>query len=100
MDVQAEGFKRTVRDGISLGVNQAALVDLPLELGGTVDRERVVNMPLNGRNMYSLVSILPGVSRTTALTVADNWLRTPMRCRNSPCSRATLTPSLDAASAA
>jgi hypothetical protein len=95
VDAQAEGFKKTVRDGIGLGVNQAARVDLPLELGsitqevrvtadvllvdtrqvqlgGTVDRERVVDLPLSGRNVYSLVSTLPGVSRTTALTVADN----------------------------
>ena len=77
-----------MREGISLGVNQNARVDFTLEVGSltqevhvaadaplvdtreaqvgsTVDRERVEALLLNGRNVYSLVSILPGVARAT-----------------------------------
>jgi hypothetical protein len=95
IEAEASGFKRIVRDGIGLGVNQNARVDFSLEvgsltqevhvredatlvdtrdaqLGGTVDRQRVEDLPLNGRNVYSLVSVLPGVARTTTLTVGDN----------------------------
>src|SRR3954469_22999631 len=84
IETEANGFKRSVREGISLGVNQNARVDFTLEVGSltqevhvaadaplvdtreaqvgsTVDRERVDALPLNGRNVYSLVSILPGV---------------------------------------
>lgn len=95
IEAEANGFKKIVRDGISVGVNQNARVDIRLEvgslsqevrvsedapivdtrqaqLGSTVDRERVQDLPLNGRNVYSLVSLLPGVVRTTTLTVGDN----------------------------
>ena len=95
LEAEAQGFKKTLREGITLGVNQNARVDLKLELGsltqevrvtgdaplvdtrdaqlgGTVDHERIVDLPLNGRNVYSLVSILPGVSRANTLTTADN----------------------------
>src|SRR5439155_15638995 len=88
IETEANGFKRSMREGISLGVNQNARVDFTLEVGSltqevhvaadaplvdtreaqvgsTVDRERVEALLLNGRNVYSLVSILPGVARAT-----------------------------------
>jgi len=95
VEAEASGFKKVVRDVVSVGVNQNARVDLVLEvgsltqevhvredaplvdtreaqLGGSVDGDRIADLPLNGRNVYSLVSILPGVARATTLTVGDN----------------------------
>jgi hypothetical protein len=95
VEVEASGFKKVIREGISLGVNQNARVDLRLEVGslnqeirvnsdaplvdtrevqvgGTVDQARVESLPLNGRNVYNLVTVLPGVARATTQTVADN----------------------------
>ena len=92
VEVQAPGFKRTVRGGISLAVNQEARVDLVLAIGNTnesvevhadtaqvntytpevgelVDSQKVVDMPLNGRNVYSLLVTLPGASSINAQTV-------------------------------
>jgi carboxypeptidase family protein len=86
------GFKRSVRTGIELTVNQNARVDLTLEVGaleqsvevtsaptqvntataeiGTlVDTKRVEELPLNGRNVYDLVTLMPGVARTTTRVV-------------------------------
>ncbi len=85
IDVEAPGFKRSSRRGIQLEVNQNARVDVRLEIGqvnqevvvtadatlvdtrqvqvgGLVDSRRVIDLPLNGRNVYSLVQLLPGVS--------------------------------------
>jgi TonB-dependent Receptor Plug Domain. len=95
VETEAGGFKKVVRDSVTLGVNQNARVDLALEVGSvnqevhvhddaplvdtreaqvgsTVDRERVEDLPLNGRNVYGLVSILPGVSKATTVTTGDN----------------------------
>ena len=95
VEAEASGFKRVLREGISVALNQNARVDFALEagslmqevrvsedaplvdtrqaqLGATVDQQRVEDLPLNGRNVYSLVSLLPGVARATTLTVGDN----------------------------
>ena len=82
--VQAAGFKKVVQSGIVIDVS--AKVNLPFSLeigavtesvsvsaqaavlnatdasGGTViDPEQVQSLPLNGRQMYSLLSLTPGV---------------------------------------
>jgi hypothetical protein len=45
----------------------ATLVDtLESQLGETVDQKRIQELPLNGRNAYSLVQIVPGVTNFTA----------------------------------
>lgn len=82
---EANGFKRFEHAGIVLDVNRNARVDIKLEVGqvseklevvgdaalvdthevqagGLVDSRRTVDLPVNGRNVYSLSSILPGVS--------------------------------------
>ncbi len=86
------GFKRMVRQGVTLTVNQEARADLTLELGDAsesieihadtaqvntytselgelVDSKKVVDLPLNGRNVYSLLVTLPGASSINAQTV-------------------------------
>ncbi len=95
VQAEAPGFKKSVREGIVLTVNRNARVDAVLEvgqvteeirvlgdasvvdtrqvqLGGLVDSQRISELPLNGRNVYDLVSILPGVGRTRLATVQDN----------------------------
>ena len=85
IEVHVQGFKKWVRDGIILQVNQRARVDVTLEVGGveetttvvasspvlntdssevgTVIEERAIKeLPLNGRNFATLVYLTPGVT--------------------------------------
>ncbi len=85
------GFKTTVRDGLTLTVGLALHVDLTLEVGAisetvTVSGEaslvnteqgrvsdlvaarEVVDMPLNGRNVYQLMQLAPGAVNASTIT--------------------------------
>ncbi|MBI3646856.1 MAG: TonB-dependent receptor [Acidobacteriales bacterium] len=101
IQVEVQGFKKFTREGITLNVNQNARIDVSLEVGavsevltvtgdaplvdtrqvqhgGLVDSRQVSDLPLNGRNVYDLVSILPGVSAVRLPTVQDrngNFIR-------------------------
>jgi hypothetical protein len=82
--VNVAGFKQSTRRGIVLAVNQSARIDFVLEVGqrtevvtvtgaapvveketgslGTVmDRASIASLPLNQRNPYLLVLLVPGV---------------------------------------
>jgi hypothetical protein len=83
--IEAQGFKKHVRRGVVLQVNQRARVDVSLEIGtfaeatevtaqapltrsdsaevGEVIEERAVReLPLNGRNFATLVYLAPGIT--------------------------------------
>jgi Carboxypeptidase regulatory-like domain len=83
--VEKAGFKRNVRTGVDLRVNQKLTLDFALEIGaagdtvsvagqtpvvdsasatlGTVISERqIVDLPLNGRNYAQLAYLIPGVT--------------------------------------
>ena len=85
VEVNVQGFKKSVREGIILQVNQRARVDVTLEVGrieetttvvseaplvrtdssevGTVIEDRAIKeLPLNGRNFATLVYLTPGVT--------------------------------------
>ena len=85
VEVNVSGFKKWVREGIILQVNQRARVDVLLEIGrleetttvvastpllrtdssevGTVIEERAIKeLPLNGRNFATLVYLTPGIT--------------------------------------
>ena len=85
VDVQVAGFKKWVRDGVVLQVNQRARVDVLLEVGGieetttvvaeapllrmdssevgtVIDERAIKELPLNGRNFATLVYLTPGVT--------------------------------------
>ncbi len=86
-----QGFKRLVRSGITLQVDQKAVVDFTLELGAVaesievvgeaalvdtssatvgkvVENRRVQELPLNGRNALALMLLAPGVRGNAAVS--------------------------------
>ena len=89
LTVEKTGFQRLTRAGLTLTVNQNLRVDLSLQVGavtqgvtvtaeattvntesptlsGLVDDRRVVDLPLNGRNVISLAETVPGVLSVSA----------------------------------
>jgi hypothetical protein len=89
LTVQAKGFRTEDRTGINLEVNQVAQIEIALQVGsasekvevsadatqletsnaarGTVIENRSVeNLPLNQRNVYSLLFLMPGASGTVS----------------------------------
>src|SRR5215831_10321265 len=87
--VEAPGFKTFSQTGVELAANQNARVDAALEVGslnqsvsvvaeaplvdsrsstvGTlIDSRRVIELPINGRNIISLAGLLPGASQVSA----------------------------------
>lgn len=83
--VETPGLKRFVREGLVLQIGQVARVDITLEVGAVsdqvtvtadaslleastssigkvVDNRRILELPLNTRNVYSLVTLTPGIT--------------------------------------
>ncbi len=79
------GFRRAVRSGLTIQIQQTLGVDFSLEIGAVadsvevtaaqpvlettssvlgkvVDNRRILDLPLNTRNVYSLIYLTPGVS--------------------------------------
>lgn len=82
---QMTGFQTQTQTGIRLDANQNVHVNFSMQvgavdqnitvesdttlvdtresqIGNTVDQKRIVDLPLNGRNAYDLLTILPGVT--------------------------------------
>jgi hypothetical protein len=91
LTIGREGFRRFIQDGITLTVNENARVDAALSvgqvnesvtvtaeaigvdtrsssMGEVVDRIRVQELPLKGRNAMELARVVPGVVRVSAPT--------------------------------
>lgn len=89
LDVRHSGFKSFTRSGITLRVDQVATVNFTLQLGATVqtvtvhaapplvnfttgtlsevvERTRIVNLPLNGRNAASLTLLVAGAVNSSS----------------------------------
>jgi len=98
LEVTALGFRKYVQEGISLSVDQVALVPVHLEvglpqqtvqvkadagllaitndLGETVNDSETVDLPLNGRNFSQLGLLLPGTAPLTqGLQLAGGSMR-------------------------
>jgi hypothetical protein len=92
--IEAKGFKATVLENISVDVNATTRADAKLQVGGpseivdvtvqtnliqteearltsTVSNEEVNALPLNGRQVYHLVSLQPGVTQTNAPVISN-----------------------------
>ena len=84
LEVEATGFKRSIRTGIVLTAGQNATADITMSLGGVnetvtvddevplidtrsatqttlVDAKRMIELPLKGRSPASLIGLVPGV---------------------------------------
>ena len=84
LQIEKSGFRRYARDPITVEVQSTVRIDVQLEvgdvtqtievtsqapllqtenasLGQVVEARKVLEMPLNGRNVFSLVSLVPGV---------------------------------------
>lgn len=90
IEVRKTGFKPVVQAGVTLQVEQVLRLDYTLEtgqvtesvnvtgtavaletetssLGKVVDQQRIQNLPLLGRNPYSLVALVPGARPSAGL---------------------------------
>ena len=95
LEAECPGFKLEKRTGVTLDVNQNARVDFVLQvgsvrevvevkadtpmvdtmdvqLGETVDQQRIENLPLIGRNVYDLIWLMPGAVNVTTVPVGTN----------------------------
>ena len=87
--IEHVGFKSFVREPIELSVNQIASIEAQMavgqtsetvtvdananilatdtaQIGGVVDSRRMVELPLNGRNVLQLTQLMPGVATVSA----------------------------------
>ena len=98
VSVEMAGFKTARRTKVVLEVNTPTSVPVTLELGDTrevvkveasvqqlntsnatlgnvVQKETVVNLPLNGRNPLNLIVLEPGVTQRSGTTINVNGMR-------------------------
>ncbi|MBI3682242.1 MAG: TonB-dependent receptor [Acidobacteria bacterium] len=84
VEVEKSGFRRFSREPITVEVQSAVRIDVPMQigdvtqtievnaqtpllqtenssLGQVVEARKVLEMPLNGRNVFGLVALIPGV---------------------------------------
>lgn len=95
LEAESPGFKLDKRAGVTLDVNQNARVDFVLQVGSvqevvevtgdaplvdtmdvqigdTVDEQRIDNLPLQGRNIYDLIALAPGAVNVTTGVSGSN----------------------------
>jgi hypothetical protein len=89
VSVEAQGFKKQLKENVNVDVSQKVNVDFILEVGSTaeevtvradvvgvntadasggtvMDPEKIQNLPLNGRQVYMLLPLTPGVRFTNS----------------------------------
>jgi Carboxypeptidase regulatory-like domain/TonB dependent receptor-like, beta-barrel len=85
IEVELEGFRKAIREDANVGISETLRVDFAMEIStlsetvkvqaaaplvettqgrvsGRVDRVQLQEMPLNGRNLYNLIALQPGVT--------------------------------------
>jgi len=96
VSAELPGFKRSIWEGVVLQVGQVLRLDIRLELGAveetigvtaatplleadtssrgsTIDRQKIVELPLNGRDYNQLAELAPGVVPPTPRLAAVNF---------------------------
>ena len=96
IEVVSTGFKQFIRRGIQLSVGQQTRIDVRLEvgnvaesievvadaslleavdsaLGKVVDNKRIIELPLNTRNVFSLLYLTPGVTGSVSTTYGTGY---------------------------
>jgi len=106
LEVSAPGFRKFVQSGIELAVGQQARIDVAMvvgevtenitveaavtdieatsaTIGKVVSNKAILNLPLNSRNIYSLIYLTPGVAGSignnyNSMSYSINGARTSM----------------------